>query len=148
MSWEVAFENCAFLGNSRFGADRPAVHVEIDNAVDELEILNPHAGSSGPLGGNKTVDSGAQVLQDEILLGRRLAVVDLLGPLLQRELDPKGFIDGKRNIEEVQAIDSQVLDGVTLRLDAVTRDVTGFGDDVGHGIERRRHSNPLTALCF
>src|SRR5216684_4171078 len=39
------------------------------------------------LGGNEVVDAGAKVLEDEILLGRRLAVVDLLRPLLQRQLD-------------------------------------------------------------
>src|SRR6516162_1288399 len=105
-------------------------------------------GSSGPLGGNETVDAGAQVLQYEILLGRGFAVVDLLGPLLERQFDPKGLVDGERDVEKVQAVDPQILDGVTLWLDGIARDVTRLGDDVGDGIERRGHMNPLIVYVF
>src|SRR5262252_8523021 len=87
-------------------------------------------GSSGPLGGNETVDAGAQVLQYEILLGRGFAVVDLLGPLLERQFDPKGLVDGERDVEKIQAVDPQILDGVTLWLDSIAWDVARLGDDV------------------
>ena len=72
---------------------------------------------------------------DEILLGRRLAVVDLLGPLLERQLDPERLVDGEGDIEEIQAVDPEIVDGVALRLDRVARDVAGLGDDIGHGVE-------------
>src|SRR3954453_14475202 len=50
------------------------------------------------------VDAGHQVLQDEILLGRNLALVDFLGPLLERQLDPEGFIDREGDVEERERI--------------------------------------------
>jgi hypothetical protein len=28
---------------------------------------------------------------------------------------------------------------MTFRLDGVTRNIAGFGDDIGYGVERRRH---------
>ena len=101
----MAFENGALVRDHSLHPNRPGTDVEGDNPVDKLKILNSHAGSRSPLGGNKTVDAGAQVLQHEILLCGGFAVVDLLGPLLERQLDPEGLVDGERNVEEVQAVD-------------------------------------------
>src|SRR4029079_3839051 len=79
------------------------------------------------LGGDQVVDAGAEVLQHEILLGRSLAVVDLLGPLLERQLDPEGLIDGKGDIQEVQAVDAEVVDRMAVGRDRVARNVAGLG---------------------
>src|SRR3954447_14725666 len=92
-------------------------------------------GGRGALGGDQFVDALAQVFQDEILLGGGLAVVDFLGPLFQRHLDPEGLVDGEGNVEEVQTVDSQIVDRMTLRSDGVTRNVAGFSDNVGDLIE-------------
>src|ERR1700753_2663090 len=87
------------------------------------------------LGGDQFVDAGAQVFQHEILLGGGLAVVDFLGPLFQRQLDPERLVDRERDVEEVEAVDSQIVDGMALRRDRVARDVTGFSDNRGDLIE-------------
>src|SRR5215813_4290891 len=60
------------------------------------------------LGRNQLVDSGAEVFQHEVLLGGCLAVVDLLGPLFQRQLDAELLVDGERDVEEIEAIDAQI----------------------------------------
>src|SRR3712207_7460111 len=44
---------------------------------------------SGVLRGHQGVDAGDEVLQDEVFLRRNLALVDLLGPLLEGQLDPE-----------------------------------------------------------
>src|SRR5215475_909646 len=87
------------------------------------------------LGGDEVVDARAEILQDEILLGRRLAVVDLLRPLLERELDAERLVDGKGDIEEVEAVDPEIVDRVALRLDGLTLDIARFGNDAGNGVE-------------
>src|SRR4051812_42694106 len=87
------------------------------------------------LGRNQFVDAGAQILQHEILLGGRLAVVDLLGPLFQRQLDAELLVDRKGDIEEIEAVDPEVIDGVAIRRDRVARDVAGFSDDRSDLIE-------------
>src|SRR5436190_4773932 len=84
------------------------------------------------LGGDELVDARAQVLQHEILLGRRLALVDLLRPLLEWHLDPECLVDGKRDIEEVETVDAEIVDGVAFRLDGLARNITGLGDDIDH----------------
>src|SRR5262245_42863045 len=96
-------------------------------------------GADRSLGGDQIVDAGAQILQHEILLGGRLAVVDLLGPALERQLDGKGLVDGEGDIEKVEAVDAEIVDGVALRLDRVALDVAGLGDDAGDGVEGRGH---------
>src|SRR5271168_4054457 len=40
------------------------------------------AGGLSPLRRDQAVDAGAEIVENEILLGRGLAVIDLLGPLL------------------------------------------------------------------
>src|SRR5215470_8148125 len=98
-------------------------------------------------GGDHVVDTSAQILEHEILLGGRLAVVDLLSPALDRQLDTERLVDGKGDVEEVEAVDAEVVDGVALQLDAVARDVVaGFGDDGGDGVEGRGHRQPLNAF--
>src|SRR5262249_19017613 len=67
------------------------------------------------LGGDEVVDARAEVLQHEILLRGRLAVVDLLRPLLQRQLDAERLVDGEGDIEEVEAVDAEVLDRMAVR---------------------------------
>src|SRR5712691_4361115 len=105
-------------------------------------------GASRALGSDKLVDAGAQVVQLEVLLGRGLAVVDLLRPLLERHLDAERLVDREGDVEEVQAVDAEIVDGVTLRLDRVARDVAGLGDDTGHGLEGRRHHKSLIGHAF
>ena len=87
------------------------------------------------LGRNQFVDAGAQVLQHEILLGGRLAVVDLLGPLFQRQLDAELLVDRERDVQEIEAVDAEIIDGMAIRRDRVARDVAGFSDDRGDLIE-------------
>src|SRR5438445_5767421 len=87
------------------------------------------------LGGDEVVDAGAQILEDEILLGRRLALVDFLRPLLQRQLDAERLVDGKGDVEKIQAVDFEIVDGVAFRLDLLPRNVAGFGNDIRNRIE-------------
>jgi len=96
-------------------------------------------GDYAPLAATNSSDAGGEVFQDEILLGGRLAVVDLLGPLLQRQLDAKRLVDRERDVEKIQAVDSQIVDRVALRRDRVARDVAGFSDNRGDLIECGRH---------
>src|SRR5262249_4192669 len=95
--------------------------------------------ASGALGGDELVDAGAQIVQLEVLLGRRLAVVDFLRPLLERHLDSERLVDRKGDVEEVQAVDAEIVDRVAFRLDRLARNVAGLRDDIGHGIKSRRH---------
>src|SRR3954470_8755968 len=92
-------------------------------------------GGRGALGGDQFVDALAQVFQDEILFSGGLAVVDFLGPLLQRHLDPERLVDGEGDVEKVQAVDAQIVDRVAFRRDGVTRNVAGLGDNIGDLIE-------------
>src|SRR4051794_18599562 len=71
----------------------------------------------GALCGDQFVDSRAQVPQHEVLLGRRLAVIDLLGPLLERQLDAESLVDRKGDIQEVEAVDAEVVDSMAFRRD-------------------------------
>jgi hypothetical protein len=82
------------------------------------------------------VDAGTQVLEHEVLLGGRLAVVDFLRPLLERQLDAECLVDRERDIEEVEAVDAQVVDRVAVRRDLLARDITRLGDDIGDRVER------------
>src|SRR5437763_1025648 len=73
------------------------------------------------LGGNQFVDTFAEVFQDEILLGGGLAVVDFLGPFFQRHLDSESLVDGKGDVQKVEAVDSKIVDRVALGRNRVTR---------------------------
>src|SRR5437588_2054263 len=96
-------------------------------------------GRSGALGSDQLVDPLAQVLQDEVLVGRSLAVVDFLRPLLKRELYAEGLIDGERDVEEIETIDLKIVDGMTFRLDILARDIASLRNDFGHFIECGGH---------
>ena len=74
-------------------------------------------GASGSLCSDEFVDAGAQVLEYEILIGCCLSIVDFLSPLLKGKLDAKGFINGKGNIEKVQAVDTEIINSMTFRRD-------------------------------
>jgi len=69
-----------------------------------------------PLGSDEFVDAGAQVLEHEILVGGCLAVVDFLGPLFEWKFDPEGLVDRESDVKKVQAVDTQVVDGVAFGL--------------------------------
>ena len=115
-------------------------------------------GGSGALGRDQFVDLFAEVLQHEILIGGRLAVVDFLGPLLERQLDAERLVDGEGDVEEIQAVDLEIVDGVTFRLNVFTRNVASFRNDsatlsnvvdirpalFGHGKDGRR---PRSGAC-
>src|ERR1700692_67801 len=96
------------------------------------------AGGALPLRHDQTVYAGAEIVEDEILFGRGLAVIDLLGPLLQRQLDAERLVDGEGNVEKSEAVDAEIIDGVTLRLDRVARNVARLRDDVGDLVENFR----------
>src|SRR6185295_6537802 len=68
--------------------------------------------ASRSLGSDELVDARAQVFHHEILLGRRFALVDFLRPLFERHLDPERLVDRERDVEEVQAVDAEIVDGV------------------------------------
>ena len=99
------------------------------------------------LGGNKPINTGAQVLENEILLGWCLALVDFLRPLFKRQLDAKSLVDGKGNIKKGQRIDAKIINGVTFRRDFFTRDVTGLGNDTGNCFERGGHRQRLRLVA-
>src|SRR6202167_1827955 len=95
--------------------------------------------ASDALGGNQLVDPLAEITQDKILIRRCFAVVDFLGPLFERKLDTERLVDGKGDVEEVEAVDFEIVDGVTLRFDIVERDVTGFRNNISNFVKRSRH---------
>src|SRR5436309_1644241 len=80
------------------------------------------------LGRYQFVNARAEVLQYEVLLGGRLTVVDFLGPLLKRQLDAERLVDRERNVEEVEAVDPEVVDRMALRRDLLAVDIAGFGN--------------------
>src|SRR3984885_15860080 len=96
-------------------------------------------GASGALGSDQLVDSLAPVLQHEILIRRLFAVVDFLRPLFERKLYSEGFVDGKGDVEKVETVDLEIVDGVTLGLDIFTRNIASFRNDFSHFIECSGH---------
>src|SRR5690606_10262525 len=96
--------------------------------------------SSGLLGGDEVVDALAQVLEHEILLGRGLAFVDFLRPLLERQLDAESLVDREGDVEEGERIDAEIVDGVALGRDLLARNVAGLGNDSGDRLERSGHA--------
>src|SRR5690242_123785 len=95
--------------------------------------------ASGGLRGDQFIDVGAEIAQHEVFVCRNLPLVHFLGPFLQRHLDAERFVDGERDIEKIQAVDTEIVDCVALRRDLLTRNVACFGNDSGDGIEGRRH---------
>ena len=136
----MALKDRASGWNCRLGADCAVREVEIGNPVNQLEVLKTHViRALGSLSSDKLVDAGAQVLKHEVLIRGCFAVIYFLRPLLERKLDTEGLIDGKRDIEEIEAVYAQIIDGMAFRLDGVARNIAGLGDDIGDGVERRRH---------
>src|SRR5437588_9204383 len=115
----MSLEYCRCRGYARLGADHLIGKLQLDNAVDQLKIFEAHAGALSALGSDKLVDAGAEVVQLEVLVRRCLAVVDFLRPLLERHLAAECLVDAKGDIEEAQAVDAEIVDGATFRLDRV-----------------------------
>ena len=138
---EMPLEDGVVLRNLRLDLNGLLVDVEVEDAVDQLEIFKLHGGRLGAraLGGDQFVDARAEVFQDKILFGRRLSVVDFLRPFFQRQLDPECLVDRKCNVEKIEAVDPEVVDCVALGRDRVARYVASFSDDRGDLIECRGH---------
>src|SRR4051812_40760945 len=66
------------------------------------------------LGCDQLVDASAQIVHDKILVCRRFAFVDFLGPLFNRHLDPERLVDRKGDVEKIEAIDPQIVDSMAL----------------------------------
>jgi len=109
------------------------------SSVRNVTGVDPHTHHKAQFYTRQFVDAISEILQHEILLGRSLAVVDLLGPFFERHLNPERLVDGKSDVEEIKAVDTEIVDGVALRLDRVARDVAGLRDNVGDLIECGRH---------
>ncbi len=69
------------------------------------------------LRGDQLVDARAEVLQHEIVFDVRLALVHFLRPLLERNLDAELLVEREHDIEEVETVDAEVVDGVCLGFD-------------------------------
>src|SRR4029077_10302310 len=54
-------------------------------------------------------------------------------------LDAERLVDGKGDVEEIEAVDLEIVDGVTFGLDIFTRNVASFRNDFSHFIERGGH---------
>ena len=145
------------IGTRASASIRPASRSRRVTRVDHLEIFEAH-GVLGPgrakgrrrapgasradrrqalaaFAATRASMRAHEVLQDEVLLGRHLALVDLLGPLLERQLDAEGLVDREGDVEEGERIDPEIVDGVALGRDRVARDVGGVGDDVRDAVE-------------
>jgi hypothetical protein len=96
-------------------------------------------GASGALGSDQLVDPLAQVLEHEILIGRRFAVIDFLSPLLERKFYAERFVDGESDVEKIETVDLKIIDGVAFRLNIFTRNIASFRNDFSHFIERGGH---------
>jgi hypothetical protein len=82
MAREMPLEDRAGVRDPGLRLDGAAHQIEFNDPIDELEILEPQGLCRLRL--EQTLDAVAEIAEDEILLGRGLAVIDLLGPLLQR----------------------------------------------------------------
>jgi len=131
----MPLEDGVVLGNLRLDRDGLLNQVEVGDAVDQLEIFELHDARLRALGGDQFVDARAEVFQNKVLLGGRLAVVDFLRPFFKRQFDPERLVDRERNVQKIQAVDPQIVDCVAFRRDRVARDVAGFGDNRGDLIE-------------
>ena len=137
---EVTLENSVVRWNRGVGADSAIGEADVGNPVYQLKVLKTHVTCAlGSVGRDELVDAGTEVFQHEILVRACLAVIDFLGPLFERKLDPESLVDREGDIEKIEAVDTQVIDRMTLWLDGVARDVAGLSDDIGYGVERRRH---------
>src|SRR5215207_2596318 len=95
---------------------------------------------------DEVVDARDKVLQDEVFFCRNLALVDLLRPLLERELDAEGFVDGEGDVEEGKRIDAEIVDRVALRRDLLARDVGRLRNNARNRLERGGHCVALLMM--
>src|SRR5690606_29952329 len=77
----------------------------------------------GDGGGAQILDLGAEVADDEVVVPLLLALVDLGDPVLDGKLDAESLIYLKRDIEEGEAVDAQILLYMALRRDALQGNV-------------------------
>src|SRR3974377_980542 len=94
---------------------------------------------SGALRSDQLVNTLAQVLQHEILIGGGFAIVDFLGPLFERQLYAECLIDGEGDVEKVQAVNLEIVDRVTFRLVVFARNIASFRYDFRHFIYSGGH---------
>ncbi len=154
----MPFKDRAFHRHLALGANPALVGFDLDEAVQHLEIFKPH-GRLPRVGRTirrnrscvirpsqaeffAAINSSMRAhrfFQDEILIRGRLTVVDLLGPLLQRQLDPKSLVDRKGDIQKIEAVDFQIVDGMAFRRDRVAGNVARLGNDIGDFIESGGH---------
>src|SRR5579863_4416483 len=119
-------------------AERPAMSSATTRSII-WKYSKRMRGASGAFRRDQLIDFPAQIIEHEVLVGRRLTVIDLLRPLLKRKLDAVRLVDGKGNIEEIEAVDFKVVDRVAFRLDIITRNVASFRNDISDFIESGRH---------
>jgi hypothetical protein len=62
-----------------------------------------------------------------------------LRPLFKRELDAEGLVDGEGDIEEIQAVDAEIVNGVAFGRNGIARNIAGLGDNIGDSFERVGH---------
>ncbi len=89
--------------------------------------------------GDEIVDARAQVLQQKIVLDRGKSLVDFLGPRFQRNLDAEFLVQRENDIEEIQAVDAQVVDRVRIGFDLIQRNLARFSDHFGNNFKSRGH---------
>ncbi len=94
-------------------------------------------GWSALFGRDQFVDLGAEILQNEVFFSRRFAFVHFLRPLFKRNLDAEFFVDRKDDVEEIEAVDAQIINGVAFGRDGITIDFTCFSNDVGDFVKSR-----------
>ena len=92
-----------------------------------LHTFGRHA--SGGLRRDEFVDLGAEVLHQEVFFRGNLAVIDVLRPLLQRHLYAEFLVYGEDDVEEIEAVDAQIVDRVAFRRDRLDVDLAGVRDD-------------------
>src|SRR5215813_10792630 len=97
------------------------------------------------LRGDQLVDPAAEMAQHEIVADRGPAFVDLLHPLLDRHLDAESLVDGKGNIEKIQAVDAEIVDRMRFRANFCPIYIADLGDDACHRVEGRTHYLPAFA---
>src|SRR5947207_15152787 len=101
---------------------------------------------SGRLRRPQILNVRAEIAQDEIVVDRALALVDVLHPFFDRHLDAKALVDGESHIQEVQAVDAQIVDRVGGRLDRRSVDIASLRNDIRDGAKGFLHDLPLVRL--
>src|SRR5437763_5757409 len=116
-----------------------------DGQVEEAGGTRRTRGS-GRLCRPQILDARAEIAQDEIVVDRALALVDVLHPFFDRHLDAEALVDGERYIQEIQAVDAQIVDRVGVRLDRRSVDIASLRNDIRDGAEGFLHDLSLVRL--